>query len=60
MKQKLYIASPADRDAVITILARNGYTMRQGREPKPGSRTVKRGYVEYWPQDPATEGKDEA
>lgn len=31
-KQKIYIALPQDRDAVVTILARNGYTVRQGKE----------------------------
>lgn len=36
---KLYIEKPADRDAVIVVLARNGYTVRQGRE-KQGSKTV--------------------
>lgn len=32
---KLMISKPDDRDAVIVILARNGYTVRQGREKKP-------------------------
>lgn len=45
---KILVASPADRDAVVAILARNGYTVRQGRQPKPGSKTVKESYVEYW------------
>jgi hypothetical protein len=31
-KAKIYIAVPADRDAVVTVLARNGYTVRQSRE----------------------------
>lgn len=29
---RIYIAAPADRDAVVAVLARNGYTVRQGRE----------------------------
>ena len=29
---RVYIAAPADRDAVVAVLARNGYTVRQGRE----------------------------
>ena len=29
---KLYISKSDDRDAVIVILARNGYTVRQGTE----------------------------
>jgi len=49
MKYRIYISSPADRDAVIQILARNGYTVRQGKE-KQINKSVS--YVEYW-----TEGK---
>lgn len=37
---KLKISKPEDRDAVIVILARNGYTVRQGREKKPGEKTA--------------------
>lgn len=37
---KLKIAKPDDRDAVIVILARNGYTVRQGKEKKPGDKTA--------------------
>ena len=29
---RIYITAPSDRDAIVTILARNGYTVRQGRE----------------------------
>lgn len=42
---KVYISLPQDRDAVVTILARNGYTVRQGKE-KVGKSYVK--YVEFW------------
>ena len=42
---KVYIGLPQDRDAVVTILARNGYTVRQGKE-KVGKAYVK--YVEFW------------
>jgi len=42
---KVYISQPQDRDAVVTILARNGYTVRQGKE-KVGKTYAK--YVEYW------------
>ena len=31
-RQKIDCASPADRDMLIVILARNGYTVRHGRE----------------------------
>lgn len=36
---KLRIAKAEDRDAVIVILARNGYTVRQGKEKPPESKT---------------------
>lgn len=42
---KVYINLPQDRDAVVTILARNGYTVRQGKE-KRGKTYDK--YVEFW------------
>lgn len=45
MRYRIYITAPADRDAVVTILARNGYTVRHGKE-KQGSRSVS--YIEYW------------
>lgn len=32
---KLEIARPEDRDAIVVILARNGYTVRQGKEKRP-------------------------
>ena len=37
----------ADRDTMVTILARNGYTVRQGRE-KRGSSNSYTYYVEFW------------
>lgn len=40
-------ASPADRDMLVTILAKNGYTVRQGRE-KRGKSSVYTWFVEYW------------
>ncbi|MGX8711648.1 MAG: hypothetical protein ACQGTM_15555 [bacterium] len=53
MKTKLLITKPDDRESVIVILARNGYTVRQGREKDHGTgKTV--AFAEYW------EGVDEA
>lgn len=37
---KLKIAKPDDRDDVVVILARNGYTVRQGKEKPPGEKTL--------------------
>ena len=47
MTTKLYITRPEDRDVVVTILAKNGYTVRQGKEKdKSGKRNVS--FVECW------------
>lgn len=44
---KIDCASSADRDALIAILARNGYTVRQGKEKRGTSKSYTH-YVEYW------------
>jgi len=49
MRYRLYIASPADRLAIVPILVKSGYSVREGKE-KQGSKSVS--YIEYW-----TEGK---
>ena len=36
---KLKVSKPEDRDAMIVILARNGYTGRQGKEKRPDTKT---------------------
>lgn len=44
---RIYIERPDDRDSVVTVLARNGYTVRIGRQKaKNGSRYE--WFVEYW------------
>lgn len=45
---RIYITAPADRDAMVTILARNGYTVRQGKEK---SNKSYKWFVEYWRED---------
>lgn len=52
-KRKIYIVSPAERDTVVMILAHNGYTVCQGKDLRPGSKTAKISYVEYWRDDDA-------
>ena len=47
-RTRVYIAQPQDRDAVVTVLARNGYTVRQGKERR-GKAYEK--YVEFWKED---------
>lgn len=42
---KIYISLPQDRDAVVMVLARNGYTVRQGKEKKG---KIYEKYVEFW------------
>lgn len=42
---KLKVAKPEDRDQMIVILARNGYTVRQTKERKPGDKAAT-SYVE--------------
>ncbi len=44
---KVDCSGSADRDSLITILARNGYTVRIGRE-KRGKGNAYFYYVEYW------------
>lgn len=45
--KKIDCAAAADRDILVAILARNGYTVRQGRE-KRGKTNTYTYFVEYW------------
>lgn len=49
---KIDCAKEADRDTLVAILARNGYTVRQGRE-KRGKSSSYTHYVEYWKEGKA-------
>lgn len=44
---KIDCAKETDRDLLVAILARNGYTVRQGRE-KRGKSSSYTYFVEYW------------
>lgn len=46
-RKKIDCAREADRDALVVILARNGYAVRQGRERRGKSSSYSY-YVEYW------------
>lgn len=46
-KERIQITKPDDREAVIVILARNGYTVRQGRTKNPGTGKAV-AFVEFW------------
>ena len=46
-KVKIDCSAQADRDTLVAILARNGYTVRQGRE-KRGKANAYTHFVEYW------------
>lgn len=50
---KLYVTKAEDRDAVIVILARNGYTVRQGTE-KPAGKAKSISFVEVVEHDRGT------
>ena len=45
--QKIDCELKADRDALVMILARNGYTVRVGKEQR-GKTSKYTHYVEYW------------
>lgn len=45
IKHRLYISKPDDRESVVVILARNGYTVREGKERSAGKTFS---FVEYW------------
>lgn len=47
---RIVCAASADRDALAAILARNGYTVRQGRE-KRGKGSAYIHYVEFWREE---------
>jgi len=49
-RMKIDCAGAADRDALVAVLARNGYTVRQGRE-KRGKGNAYTHYVEFWRED---------
>ena len=53
---RIEVALPQDRDAVVMILARNGYTVRQTKARK-GKTYVK--YVEYWKEGDHGESKED-
>ena len=44
---KIDCAGAADRDVLVMILAKNGYTVRQGRE-KRGAAKAYTYFVEFW------------
>ena len=50
-RQKIYIEKKEDRDEMVAVLARNGYTVRQARERKGSSKTVYQWFVEYWREE---------
>lgn len=44
---KIDCTKEADRDTLVAILARNGYTVRQGKE-KRGKSNAYTHFIEYW------------
>lgn len=45
MRHRLFIPSPADRLAIVPILVKAGYCVREGKE-KQGSKSAF--FIEYW------------
>lgn len=49
---KIKVAKAEDRDTMIVILARNGYTVRQGKEKRAGEKTFTQcGGDRGWPEE---------
>lgn len=55
---KLRIKAPEDRDAVVVILARNGYTVRQGRAKLAPEDKTASAFVEIVEKTDRTEGRN--
>lgn len=55
---EIIVKSPEDRDTMVQILARNGYTVKQCKTVKPGSKNMTVGTVVYW-MDWATSAKED-
>lgn len=54
---EIIVKSPEDRDTMVQILAQNGYTVKQGKAQKPGSKDMTVGTVVYW-MDGAASAKE--
>lgn len=49
--QRILYTRAEEREALVVILTRNGYTVRTGKEPKQGQKAGAL-YVEYWRDSP--------
>ena len=49
-KKKIDCSAAPDRDALVSILARNGYTVRHGKEKRDKTNAYTY-FVEYWGKD---------
>lgn len=54
---EIIVKSPEDRDTMVQILARNGYTVKQCKIMKSGSKNMTVSTVVYW-MDWATSAKE--
>ena len=54
-RKRLWINSPADRDAVTVILVRNGYTVRQGATIAPEAKLPRHPMLNIGRRRPANE-----
>lgn len=55
---EIIVKSHEDRDTMVQILARNGYTVKQCKTVKPGSKNMTVDTVVYW-MDWATSAKED-
>lgn len=55
---KVIIASVEDRLTVAAILVKNGYTVRQGKQLRPGKKSHEY-YLEYAPNDKPKQAAEE-
>ena len=49
-RHRIYYTKAEEREQLVVILTRNGYTARTGKEPKDPKTPTKGGslFVEYW------------
>ncbi len=49
-RQRIYYTRADERETLVVILTRNGYSVRAGKEPKDPKAPNKGGalYIEYW------------
>lgn len=52
-RQRIFCTRADEREALVTILARNGYTVRIGKESRGNGKAGSNMFVEYWKEGQA-------